>query len=418
MTVDIEIYSEIGELETVIIHTPGREVENMTPEDAERALYSDILNLSVLQQEFSQFRGILQKVSQVYEVSDLLAQTLKNEKVRQNLISKICQPCLDPSSVDELYDVESDELARLLIEGIELKRDRLTNFLNPQRFALRPLHNFFYTRDAAAAIFDKVLIASTASQIREREAQIMEAVFDFHPMFNASTFGVSLHKKSESAITIEGGDVIVVSENVIVTGWSMRTTPAGIDLIVDKMKERQRPVHILVQELPVNRESFIHLDMVFTLLSHHECLVFEPVIMQTNRFKTIHIIVNGKRVEIREEKNLLKSLKQLGYDFEPIFCGGKTDTWIQEREQWHSGANFFAFAPGKIIGYNRNLYTLEELSNSGYEIIAAEDILDGQFRLNDFKKCVVTIEGSELSRGGGGARCMTLPVRRKPVQWE
>jgi len=103
-------------------------------------------------------------------------------------------------------------------------------------------------------------------------------------------------------------------------------------------------------------------------------------------------------------------------DLEPVYCGGKADQWTQEREQWHSGANFFALAPGKIMGYSRNGNTLEELNNHGYEIVDAEEIISGRRKLSEMGKCIVTIEGSELSRGGGGARCMTMPVRRKAVE--
>jgi arginine deiminase len=417
MTIDVGVYSEIGSLEAVIIHTPGSEVENMTPEDAERALYSDILNLAVLKNEFAQFSGVLRKVTQVFEVKELLAQTLKNEKVRSNLISRVCAPCLDPRTLEQLHSASSEDLARALIEGVPQKRDSLSRYLNPQRFAIRPMHNFFFTRDGAATIFDKVLIASTASKVREREAHIMEAIFDFHPLFNTSTFGAKAEKKLSEKVSIEGGDVLVAREDLLLIGLSSRTTAEGVDIIVDKLRERQGKFHIIAQELPTERESFIHLDMVFTFLSQNECMVFEPVVMQPNRYKTIHIEVDNGKVNISEEKNILEALSKQGFDLKPILCGGNADLWIQEREQWHSGANFFALGPGKVLGYSRNVHTLEEMNKNGYDIIASKDVIKNRVNLDEHDKYVVTIEGSELSRGGGGARCMTMPVKRKAVEW-
>lgn len=413
----VKVNSEIGQLETVIIHTVGGEVENMTPENAERALYSDILNLSVAKQEYSQLSGVLKKVCNVFEVGDLLAYILKNDKVKTDLIQKVCRNCPDSRTLDFLYDLNAKELAAQLIEGVTLRRDSLSRFLSPKRFAVKPLHNFFFTRDASVSIGNKVLISSMASAVRERESQIMEAIFDYYPEFNTSTFSASKSGDNCKKISIEGGDVLVASDNLILVGIGSRTTPEGVDVLIEKMKEEDVEKHIIVQELPTERESFIHLDMVFTFLNTNECMVYEPVIMQPNRFKTIHIKTSKQKVEIREEKNILESLSRLGMDMKPIYCGGTADPWTQEREQWHSGANFFAIGPGKIIGYNRNVATIQELNKHGYEVITAQDVIDEKVLLADHTKFVVTIDGSELSRGGGGARCMTMPVRRKEVEW-
>ena len=196
-----------------------------------------------------------------------------------------------------------------------------------------------------------------------------------------------------------------------------RTSSQGIDFVIEHIKHRGESKHIIVQELPKFPESFIHLDMVFTLLDVDKCMAYEPVIFKRNNLKTVHInIVNGK-VEIWEEDNIIDSLRRLGMPIEPVFCGDNKDEWVQEREQWHSGANFFTIAPGKIIGYKRNVSTINALNKSGFEVIEAEDIISGQKNIYDYKRCVVTMEGSELSRGGGGCRCMTMPVRRKPVNW-
>jgi len=411
----VNVNSEIGNLEAVIIHTVGAEVENMTPENAERALYSDILNLSVAKQEYSQLSDILKMVCKVYEVKDLLAYILKNDKVKSDLIQKVCLNCTDPRTLDFLYDLEPVELAAHLIEGVQLQRDSLSRFLSDHRYAIRPLHNFFFTRDASVAIGNKVMISAMASRVRERETQVMEAIFDYYPDFSTSTFSASKSGSQCRKVSIEGGDVLIAAHNLTLIGIGSRTTPAGVDVIVEKMKEKETPHHILVQELPTERESFIHLDMVFTLLNHDECMVYQPVIMQQNRYKTIHITIENKKVTIKEVKNLPDSLAKLGYDLKPIYCGGTSDPWIQEREQWHSGANFFAIGPGKLIGYNRNIATLSELNKNGYEIIEARNVLEKKIQLSDYKKFVVAIDGSELSRGGGGARCMTMPVRREEL---
>ena len=107
----------------------------------------------------------------------------------------------------------------------------------------------------------------------------------------------------------------------------------------------------------------------------------------------------------------------MGFDLKPVFCGGRHDPWTMEREQWHSGANFFAFAPGKVIGYERNEFTLNEMNKHGFEIISASDVISNKVNPYNYQKAVITIPGSELARGGGGARCMTMPICRKKVDW-
>ena len=417
--ININVRSEIGELEGVILHTPGKEVENMTPKNAERALYSDILNLSVAQKEYAQLNGVLNKVTQTFQVKDLLADILKNEKVKENLLQKICTNEEKCNIINQLQAQNPKELSNQLIEGVIEEKNTLTRYLSKERYSLRPLHNFFFTRDAAMSVLDDVLIGRMANQVRERESLIMEAIFDYHELFLTKTVNPTESKHFSSQTSIEGGDVLVARDDILCIGTGTRTTSQGIDFILERLlaqKEKNR--HIIVQELPYKPESFIHLDMVFTFLDMDTCMVYEPLILQTNRFQTIHIkIENGKVTSIKEEENMLKSLNDLGMDLKPVYCGGKKDPWIQEREQWHSGANFFAVGPGKVIGYERNAYTMEEMSNNGFEILKANDIINGKIDLKNYKKYVIALDGSELPRGGGGARCMTMPVRRKPIKW-
>ena len=417
--IHIDVSSEIGELEGVILHTPGSEVENMTPQNAERALYSDILNLNVARKEYSQLNGVLSKLTKTFQVADLLTDILKNEKVKETLLHKICKYEQKQFLNKHLFSLEAKELSRQLIEGVIEEKNTLTKYLSKERYSLPPLHNFFFTRDSAISMLKEVLIGRMANTVRERESLIMEAIFDYHEIFVTKTINPLNSGSFTPNTTIEGGDVLIARDDILCIGQGTRTTSQGIDFILEKLiNQKNGKQHILVQELPYKPESFIHLDMVFTFLDTDKCMVYEPLILEVNRFETIHIQVdNGKVTKISNEENMVSALKNLGMDLKPVFCGGKKDLWTQEREQWHSGANFFAIGPGKVIGYERNTSTIEELNKNGFEVIKANDIIKGKIDPNNYKKYVITIEGSELPRGGGGARCMTMPIRRKPVKW-
>lgn len=415
---EICVDSEIGELEGVILHPPGKEVENMTPKNVERALYSDILNLAVASGEYAQMKGVLEKVTRTFHVKDLLGVILHNAKVRETLVRNICMNEKVEELIDHLLELPETDLADQLIEGVVMKKDSLTRFLSKEYYSLPPLHNFFYTRDAAIAMNNWVQVGKMAGQVRERETIIMEAIFDSHPLFSTRTVTPPYTGEgTPNNIVIEGGDVLVAREDVLLIGIGARTSPEGVDFIIDELNKRKINKHIVVQELPRSPESFIHLDMVFTFLDVDKCMAYEPIILQSNRYQTVHITLdNGKVSSIREEKNLLSALAKLGFNLEPVHCGGRSDTWFQEREQWHSGANFFAMGPGRVIGYGRNMNTIEEMNQHGFEVLDAREIIDGKIDLSDYNKYVVTVHGAELPRGGGGCRCMTMPIKRKKIK--
>jgi len=412
----IQVYSEIGDLQGVILHPPGPEVENMTPKNAERALYSDILNLAVARREYNQLECLLQELVPTFRVMDLLKDILRSTEIKEKIVKKACYNEGHPELIDSLLSLNEKLLAKKLVQGFSLERTTLTGYLSDEHFSLRPLHNFFFTRDASVALGDIVLISRMASRVRDREALIMQAIFDYHPRFRVQTNYPEAQEKGKEDLSIEGGDLLIVAENITMVGLGTRTTSRGVDFLVKLLSERKEKHHILVQELPSSPESFIHLDMVFTLLDRDSCMVYEPLILKSNKYQTIQIdIDNGKVVSIRNVENLVKAMASLGMDLKPSYCGGQKETMTQEREQWHSGANFFAVGPGKLIGYNRNVHTLENLHQSGYEIIKSRDVIDGKTDLSTMKRYVLTIDGAELSRGGGGVRCMTMPFNREKL---
>ena len=417
--VEINVHSEIGTLDAVLLHRPGTEVENMTPRNVQRALYSDILNLSIAREEYSLLSGTLSRICRVFEVTDLLVKVLDKPKAREDLVRRICVSEDVTSYMESLMLMSSQELARVLIEGLPARIDTLTSYLKNEYYALYPLYNFYFTRDAAVTIGDNVLVCRMANKVRMRESLIMNAIYKDSGVFACNVVDANDFQGADSKVIMEGGDILVAREDILIIGNGVRTTSQGIDFIVERFRRcaPEGRSYILVQQLPSEPESFIHLDMVFTLLDRDKCMVFKPLIMQSNQYQTVQITIDdGVVTSIKPVAGLLPALKSLGMDLKPIVCGGD-DEWDQEREQWHSGANFFSFAPGKVLTYARNVHTLDELSKAGFEIVRAADFISGLKDATVFGStpCAVTISGSELPRGGGGARCMTMPLSRQPL---
>jgi arginine deiminase len=197
----------------------------------------------------------------------------------------------------------------------------------------------------------------------------MDAIYRNSGAFECKVIDANLTENSQ--IIMEGGDILIAREDILIIGNGVRTTPQGIDFMIERLRSNcpRGRYNVIVQQLPSEPESFIHLDMVFTLLDKDKCMVFKPLITQANQYQTVHIVIeDGVVTSIRPASNILSALKKLGMELKPVVCGG-SDEWDQEREQWHSGANFFAFAPGKVISYARNIHTLEELSKNGFDIV-------------------------------------------------
>ena len=417
--IKINVSSEIGRLDAVLLHPPGAEVENMTPRNVQRALYSDILNLSIAREEYRQLQGVLSKVADVYIMDDLLVRVLDNPESRTGLLQRICVSEDVTDYYGLLLDMPSRTLAKVLIEGLPARIDTLTAFLKNEYYALYPLYNFYFTRDAAVTIGGSALVCRMANKVRMRESYIMDAIYRSSGVFDCKVVDANDFQPQNSPIMMEGGDIIVAREDILLLGNGCRTSSQGIDFMIERFRREHDKgrYHVIVQQLPSEPESFIHLDMVFTFLDRDKCMIFEPLILGDNQYQTVHITISdGKVSKITSAPDILTVLRRLGMDLEPVVCGGP-DEWDQEREQWHSGANCFAFAPGKVITYARNIHTLEELDRAGFSVVSADDVISGKVHVDGDGRYAVTVAGSELPRGGGGARCMTMPLSRREVKW-
>lgn len=407
---NVNVSSETGTLRAVLLHRPGVEIERMTPLNAAHALYSDILNKPIVDTEYANFCGVLERWTNVYYVEDILEELLNDSDIRRHLVSESCDmDNCDDGLADQLMSLDSRQLASILIEGYE-NPNGAWKTESGERYLLKPLYNLFFTRDASSTVFNRVLINSMSFEVRERETLIYEAIFKH--FFHVDTLNAMAWDRDART---EGGDVQIASPDLLCIGQGIRTNTKGIKYLAQQFAHERERFNILVQELPKSPESFIHLDMVFTFLGKHQCMVFEPMLKKTGLFAgkdTTLITIEKGNISYHKYPNIIKGLESLGWNIEPVIGGG-SDPWNQLREQWHSGCNFFSLGDGKIIGYRRNTHTIDALDRAGFAVINAEDIVGGKVNMADYEKFVAAFPGSELPRAGGGARCMTMPILRE-----
>src|SRR5213076_1330669 len=276
------------------------------------------------------------------------------------------------------------------------------------KFELYPVPNFFFARDPQVVLGGGVVICGMATQARRRESLLSKYVFEHHLNFRNGD-GNRIHTDfmageererptSRKAPTLEGGDVIVASRDLVLLGVTERTNRAGVQQLARSLRKSDSGVKtILVVDLPRQR-SFMHLDTVFTFTSRNECLLYPPVILPDGRQSaTVYAIdLTKKSISFSPQKSLLGALRRRGFELEPIYCGGKRAV-DQQREQWTDGANAFALAPGIILLYERNVRTAEELAAHGYHIVYEDDLLLGRTELETWtdKKYAIQIQGNE-----------------------
>jgi arginine deiminase len=237
----------------------------------------------------------------------------------------------------------------------------------------------------------------------------MKALFRFHPLLCNAGLIYDGSEERRAGYTVEGGDLHVLRHDLVVLGLSERSSPAALDAMAERLIEKQGIRDVLAVVLPIER-AMIHLDMIFTMIDQEHCVVYPPAFVGPTRSPVLHY--RSGRKGVREMPNLFAALRMLDLPLEPVFCGGD-DRTFQEREQWSSGCNFVALRPGLILGYSRNERTYGELARqAGYRVVEAIDVLTGDTEIEDEERAAIVFDGSELVRGGGGARCMTMPFMR------
>ncbi|MDZ7772607.1 MAG: arginine deiminase family protein [Balneolaceae bacterium] len=408
----LSVRSESGLLQSVIVHTPGREVSLVNPEMKDELLFDDIIFEEDARQEHEGMLEVLRAAmpsdGAIYQITDLIRESFEKEEAREHFIRKLVDrhPEENIHTVeDELHRLDPAELLQFVVEG---------HTPGLHNFTLYPTPNLVFTRDLAAMVGDAILLSRPAMQARLREALMMEAVIQFHPLF-AETRSRCI--TIADGTSIEGGDVLVASDRVVLIGMSERTSFSGLMRAAERLLETSVE-HVLAVDIPKQRAS-MHLDTIFTFAAPGECLVFAPAITE-RRNNVIDLSRTGGQVTARTMPSLKEAMEELlEREFTFMNCGG-SDRTDQFREQWTDGANVFAVAPGVVVGYERNHHTFRELQNHGYRLMNQHEFIE-RYRDADLpenvgegdEKVAVSFVGHELCRGRGGARCMTMPIARK-----
>jgi len=402
----LHVTSEIGSLKAVLVHTPGQELEAVTPANREDYLYDDLIGREVAAREHARLKAVLERFAAVHEISALLAEVLADQRAREYLIGRTLDVIPSEPLAQRLAGLPPTEIVRMLVEGTEEVPGPIASALNETGFVLPPLPNLFFPRDIGMVIGTHAVVGSMRYRIRWTEELLIKMLFAFHPALANSGILYDGAEERRDNFTLEGGDVHVLRDDLLLLGFSERSSPGALDVLSDVAFERAGVRDVIVVIMPGNPTA-IHLDMLFTQIDRELCLVYPPSFIGPERMTILHR--RKGETAVHEAHDLFAALKAVGLPLTPVYAGGERRL-SQEREQWASGCNALALAPGVIVTYARNEDTLRELGRAGFRISPSAEFLAGNG--TPTARTAITLEGGELVRGGGGARCMTLPILR------
>lgn len=403
----IQVNSEIGKLKKVVLHRPGKELENLMPDYLERLLFDDIPFLEEAQREHDRFAEVLRENgAEVLYLEQLVTEALEHADVKEQFVDEwISEAGIDSENIqklvkEHLLSLDTFDMVLKTMEGFkksEIKsdsQDSLADLMESDYpFLVDPMPNIYFTRDPFATMGNGVTVNHMYADTRNRETLYGHYIFTYHPEYGGDK--VERFYNRDEDTRIEGGDELVLSKDCLAVGISQRTDSRSIEKLARRVFQAGEFKEVLAFLIGEHRK-FMHLDTVFTMIDHDKFTI-HPEIEAGLRVVSLTPGEDGSvNIEEKDSNKLDEVLADaLGIDKVTLIPCAGGDIVGAAREQWNDGSNTLTIAPGEVVVYERNTITNKLLEEAGITLHK--------------------IKGSELVRGRGGPRCMSMPLYREDI---